>query len=113
MTQRPQLVLLAASLLCACGKVSSLGHGKDSTTNGTQAGGGTAMVAGSPGGGSSGGGNGGNGGSGNGGSGNGGASTSSGGAAGSGLAGMGGRLVDPECASAVKIEGNLQVSSGS
>jgi len=97
MTQRPILILLATCMLCACGKVSTLGRGKDSSHNGAQTSGGSNALGGT-----------------SGASTNGVAGSTSESDAGANLGGMGGSPPkDPECLSAVKVEGDLQVSSGS
>src|SRR6187551_1772823 len=49
MTQRPILILLATCMLCACGKVSTLGRGKDSSHNGAQTSGGSNALGGTSG----------------------------------------------------------------
>src|SRR6478752_1021638 len=107
MTQRPMLLLFATSLLFACGKVSTLGHGRDSSNQSAQGGTGGGQTT--PAGGAAGvtmlgiaGGATPVGGAGSG-------SADSGGVAGMG----GGPARDPECVSAVKVEGNLQVSAPS
>ena len=86
MIQRPLFALLAACSLFACGKVSNLGYGRDST-HGDDAGKGSALDSAAAG------------------------ASSGGGAAGS-LAGAGGRPTEPSCASAISLKGDLQVNDG-